>query len=170
MARRGDHGGRRHGRALSATGPGAPADDPFASTAAHAFTARIYYADTDFSGVVYYGRYLEFLERGRSDLLHRAGIRHRDLIDGTAEGIAEPLAWVVRRIALDYRGSARIEDEITVRTALLEARGARLAMAQRVELGGRPIVEATVEAALITLAGRPARIPREWIRCLTPPD
>lgn len=148
----------------------ASGDDPFASPAAHAFEARIYYADTDFSGVVYYGRYLEFLERGRSDLLHRAGIRHRDLIDGTAEGATEPLAWVVRRIALDYRGSARIEDVITVRTVLTEARGARLGMAQRVELDGRTIVEASVEAALITLAGRPARIPRTWIERLgTPP-
>ena len=153
-------------RDLSPGDRGAGSDDPFASPAAHSFTARIYYADTDFSGVVYYGRYLEFLERGRSDLLHRAGIRHRDLLDGTAEGTAEPLAWVVRRIAIDYRGSARIEDEITVRTALSEARGARLRMAQRVELAGRTIVEAAVEAALITLAGRPVRIPRFWIERL----
>lgn len=138
-------------------------DDPLLAPGAHAFDARIYYADTDFSGVVYYGRYLEFLERGRSDLLHRAGIRHRDLIAGTGEGVTEPLAWVVRSIALDYLGSARIEDVITVRTAMGEARGARLAMSQRVELGGQPIVTASVSAALVTLAGRPTRIPRAWI-------
>ena len=145
---------------------GPDGDDPLLAPGAHAYEARVYYADTDFSGVVYYGRYLEFLERGRSDLLHRAGIRHRDLMDGTAEGVSEPLAWVVRRIALDYLGSARIEDVITVRTAMGEARGARLTMTQRVELGGRPIVTASVEAALITLAGRPARIPRSWIERL----
>ena len=149
-----------------AGGSAGPAD-PLLSAAAHRFEARVYYADTDFSGVVYYGRYLEFLERGRSDLLHRAGVRHRDLISGTAAGIGEPLAWVVRRIALDYRGSARIEDVIAVRTALTEARGARLLMAQRVELDGHTIVEASVEAALVTLAGRPTRIPRAWIDRLT---
>ena len=170
MARRGGHGGRRHGRALSGDADAAvPSDDPFAGPASHSYDARVYYADTDFSGVVYYGRYLEFLERGRSDLLHRAGIRHRDLLHGTAEGTAEKLAWVVRRIAIEYRGSARIEDTITVRTALQEARGARLAMVQRVELDGRTIVDATVEAALITLAGRPARIPPPWIDRLTRP-
>ena len=142
-------------------------DDPLLAPAAHSFDARIYYADTDFSGVVYYGRYLEFLERGRSDLLHRAGIRHRDLIAGRGDGVSEPLAWVVRAIALDYLGSARIEDTITVRTAMGEARGARLTMSQRVELEGRPIVTARVQAALITLKGRPARIPRAWIDRLT---
>lgn len=145
--------------------------DPLLAPGAHAFDARIYYADTDFSGVVYYGRYLEFLERGRSDLLHRAGIRHRDLIAGkvlgSGEGVTEPLAWVVRSIALDYHGPARIEDVITVRTAMGEARGARLAMSQRVELEGKVIVTASVTAALITLAGRPTRIPRAWIDRLT---
>ena len=132
---------------------------------AHSYRARIYYADTDFSGVVYYGRYLEFLERGRSDLLHEIGIRHRDLLAGhTGEGEAgEPLAWVVRRIAIDYRGSARIEDEIDVHTGVGEARGARLAMVQRVTLNDRPILDATVEAALITLDGRPRRIPTPWL-------
>ena len=149
------------------TGASPADDDPFTGARSHSFDARIYYADTDFSGVVYYGRYLEYLERGRSDLLHRAGIRHRDLIDGTAEGVSEPLAWVVRRIALDYLGSARIEDTITVRTAMGEARGARLTMSQRVDLGGRPIVTANVEAALITLKGRPIRIPGAWIDRLT---
>ena len=51
--------------------------EPVGPRFAHRYSARIYYADTEFSGVVYYGRYLEFLERGRSDLLHAAGIRHR---------------------------------------------------------------------------------------------
>ena len=138
-------------------------------SAGHRFTTRIYYADTDFSGVVYYGRYLEFLERGRSDLLHAIGIRHRDLIEGRIAGRGEahergdPLAWVVRRIEVDYRGSARIEDEIEVRTHVHEARGARLVMAQSITLDDRPILDARIEAALITLDGRPRRIPREWL-------
>ena len=132
---------------------------------AHCYTTRIYYADTDFSGVVYYGRYLEFLERGRSDLLHSIGIRHRDLLEGrTAAGApqGDPLAWVVRRLEIDYRGSAKIEDEIVVHTGVAEARGARLVMAQAVTLEDRTIVEAEVEAALITLDGKPRRIPKAW--------
>ena len=132
---------------------------------AHSYSTRIYYADTDFSGVVYYGRYLEFLERGRSDLLHTIGIRHRDLIEGRVSPNAvtgEPLAWVVRRLEIDYRGSARIEDEITIHTGVAEARGARLVMMQAVTLAERTIVDAKVEAALITLEGKPQRIPKAW--------
>ena len=132
---------------------------------AHSYSTRIYYADTDFSGVVYHGRYLEFLERGRSDLLHTIGIRHRDLIEGRVSPSAvagEPLAWVVRRLEIDYRGSARIEDEIAIHTGVAEARGARLVMRQVVTLTERTIIDAKVEAALITLKGRPQRIPRAW--------
>ena len=127
----------------------------------HRAEVSVYYADTDFSGVVYYGRYLEFLERGRSDLLRACGINHRDLLSGAVPG-GEPLAWVVRRIAIDYRGAARIEDRLAVLTGVREARGARLAMAQRITLGDRAILDASVEAALITLDGRPARLPAEW--------
>ena len=134
--------------------------------ATHEYDARIYYADTDFSGVVYYGRYLEYLERGRSDLLHAAGITHRDLLSGAASPTGEPLAWVVRRIEIDYRGSARIEDAIRVHTSVTDLRGARIEMAQRITLDERTILDATVRAALITLEGRPARIPVEWIRRL----
>ena len=136
---------------------------------AHGYTARIYYADTDFSGVVYYGRYLEFLERGRSDLLHEIGIKHRDLLAGEIDGAhGEPLAWVVRRLEIDYRGSARIEDEIEVLTRVDRARGARLEMAQRVKLRDETILDARVEAALITLDGRPRRIPGTWLERLSP--
>ena len=132
-------------------------------TFAHAYDARIYYADTDFSGVVYYARYLEYLERGRSDLLHECGVRHRDLLAGEGSADGSPLAWVVRRIEIDYRGSARIEDTIRVHTGIAEARGARIAMVQRITLNDRTILDATVQAALITLEGRPVRIPRPWL-------
>ncbi|MCB1492092.1 MAG: 4-hydroxybenzoyl-CoA thioesterase, partial [Rhodobiaceae bacterium] len=43
---------------------------------------RVYYEDTDFSGVVYHARYLEFLERGRSDFLRLSGVHHTDLAEG----------------------------------------------------------------------------------------
>ena len=164
---------RRAGAGLGDVGESAAVTSTPGPAFAHAYSARVYYADTDFSGVVYYGRYLEFLERGRSDLLHAIGVRHRDLIDGRAEGRAggeagaEPLAWVIRRIAIDYRGSARIEDEIEVLTGVDEARGARLAMVQRVKLGDRTILDASVEAALITLDGRPRRLPAPWLERLS---
>ena len=75
--------------------------------------ARVYFADTDFSGVVYHARYLEFLERGRSDYLRLTGIHHTELADGKH---GERIVWVVRRMEIDFRAPARIDDILTVDT------------------------------------------------------
>ena len=65
----------------------------------HRLAARVYYADTDFSGVVYHARYLEFLERGRSDYLRLAGVRHTELAEGLR---GEKIVWIVRRMEIDF--------------------------------------------------------------------
>ena len=70
----------------------------------HRIKARVYFADTDFSGVVYHARYLEFLERGRSDYLRLSGIHHTELADGKH---GERIVWVVRRMEIDFRAPAR---------------------------------------------------------------
>ena len=65
----------------------------------HRLLARVYYADTDFSGLVYHARYLEFLERGRSDYLRLAGVRHTELAEGLR---GEKIVWIVRRMEIDF--------------------------------------------------------------------
>ena len=57
----------------------------------HRLKARVYYADTDFSGVVYHARYLEFFERGRSDFLRLVGVHHTALAAGER---GEKIVWV----------------------------------------------------------------------------
>ena len=126
----------------------------------HRLSARVYYADTDFSGVVYHARYLEFLERGRSDFLRLCGVHHTELAEG-AEG--EKIVWVVRRMEIDFRGPARIDDVLTIETRTAEISGARIVMAQRIRRGGDLLIEARVEAAIIGETGRPRRFPKEWI-------
>src|SRR6478752_6008873 len=79
----------------------------------HRLAARVYYADTDFSGVVYHARYLEFLERGRSDFLRMAGVHHTELADGKH---GERIAWVVRRMEITFHAPARIDDILTIDT------------------------------------------------------
>ena len=69
----------------------------------HRLVARVYFADTDFSGVVYHARYLEFFERGRSDFLRLAGVHHTELADGKH---GEKLVWVVTRMEIDFRAPA----------------------------------------------------------------
>ena len=131
----------------------------------HRIMARVYYADTDFSGVVYHARYLEFFERGRSDFLRLAGVHHTELADGKH---GEKLVWVVRRMEIDFRAPARIDDILTVETRAAEISGARIVMAQQIKRGDDPLVEARVEAAIIGESGRPRRFPKEWIAAFMP--
>jgi acyl-CoA thioester hydrolase len=132
----------------------------------HAYRARIYYADTDFSGFVYHARYLEFLERGRSDYLRLAGIVHTDLAKG-ADG--RPVVWVVRRMEIDFEGPARMDDIVEVETETLEITGARIIMAQTMARQGQRLISAKVEAVIVTPEGRPVRFPKHWRALLTVP-
>jgi len=131
----------------------------------HRHHARVYFADTDFSGVVYHARYLEFFERGRSDFLRLAGVHHTELAAGLH---GEKLVWVVRRMEIDFKGSARIDDILTIDTRTEDITGARIFMAQQIKRGGQVLVEARVEAAIISEGGRPRRFPKEWIDAFMP--
>src|SRR4051794_15919505 len=131
----------------------------------HRIKARVYFADTDFSGVVYHARYLEFLERGRSDYLRLTGVHHTELADGKH---GEKIVWVVRRMEIDFRIPARIDDILTVDTRTETISGARLFMAQQLKRGDEVLVEAKVEAAIIGENGRPRRFPREWVAAFMP--
>ncbi len=131
----------------------------------HVLKARVYFADTDFTGVVYHARYLEFFERGRSDFLRLAGVHHTELHAGR---LGEKLAWVVRRMEIDFRAPARVDDILTIVTRTEEVSGARIRMAQRLERDGVLLVEAKVEAAIIGEGGRPRRFPKEWIAAFLP--
>ena len=104
--------------------------------------------------MVYYANYLKFLERGRTDALRTAGVSHSDLLE-----LDTPLGFAVRRITVDYIAPARIDDALVVETRFTEARGARLAVSQRILKEGAVLITAQVEAACIDLAGRPKRLP-----------
>jgi acyl-CoA thioester hydrolase len=126
----------------------------------HVIKARVYFADTDFSGVVYHARYLEFLERGRSDFLRLSGIHHTELADGKH---GEKIVWVVRRMEIDFRAPARIDDILTVETRTEAISGARIFMRQTIRRDDELLIEAKVEAAIIGETGRPKRFPKEWV-------
>lgn len=130
---------------------------------AHEITVRVYYEDTDFSGVVYHARYLHFLERGRTEALRAAGVSHTALL-----ARKEPLAFVVRRMTVDWVAPARIDDLLTVETRFQEIRGARMTMAQAIRREANLIATAAVEAASMNLAGAPRRLPADIARALQP--
>ena len=131
----------------------------------HALEVRIYFEDTDFSGVVYHARYLHFLERGRSDFLRLKGIGHGELMDGR---YGAPMAFAVRHMDIDFLRPARIDDVVTVttRTALLG--GARIVLAQRISCADTVLIEAMVKVAVISPGGKPMRMPKEMQALLQP--
>lgn len=126
----------------------------------HRYRARVYFADTDFTGVVYHARYLEFLERGRSDFLRLAGVHHTELEEGKHGG--EKLAWIVRRMEIDFVQPARIDDIMTVETKVERLSGARIFMAQTIHRDETLLIKARVEAAIISANGKPRRFPKQW--------
>jgi acyl-CoA thioester hydrolase len=132
----------------------------------HRLYARVYYADTDFSGVVYHARYLEFLERGRSDYLRLAGVRHTALAEGLR---GEKIVWIVRHMEIDFIKPARMDDVLTIETRTESISGARIFMAQVIRRGDEVLIAAKVAAAIIGENGRPKRFPAEWIAAFMPP-
>jgi acyl-CoA thioester hydrolase len=133
----------------------------------HRLLARVYYADTDFSGVVYHARYLEFLERGRSDYLRLVGVRHTELLDGVR---GERVVWIVRHMEIDFIRPARMDDVLTIDTRTEKISGARIFMAQEIRRSGEVLIAAKVEAAIVGENGRPKRFPAEWIAAFMPPS
>jgi acyl-CoA thioester hydrolase len=129
----------------------------------HVLPVRIYYEDTDFTGVVYHANYLRYFERGRSDFLRVAGVGHADLLDRP-----DPAAFTVVRIAVDFRRPARIDDALLVRTTYDAARGPRLFISQRIMRNEELIAQAKVEAACIDLSGRARKPPAGLIDALAP--
>lgn len=124
----------------------------------HVLAARIYFEDTDFSGLAYHGALIRFLERGRSDFLRRTGVHHRALAEGR---FGRPLYFALRDLTVRFIAAARIDDvlEITTRVGALTA--ARIVLEQEIGRSERTIASATVEAVLIDGHGRPARLPEE---------
>ena len=120
----------------------------------HVFPVRVYYEDTDFSGVVYHANYLRFMERGRSEFLRQVGAGHQGLLASP-----ERLVWAVRCMTTDFRRPARMEEALTVRTQVLELAGARMRLDQAVLRGDAVLVQADVEVCIITMGGRPRRMP-----------
>lgn len=129
----------------------------------HVLPVRIYYEDTDVSGIVYHANYLRYMERGRSDFLRIAGVHHLVMMEGE-----QRLAWTLRRITLDYARPARLDDLVQVHTRYVEMAGARLTAAQSIRRGDDVLAQGRIEAAVITLDGRPRRIPAEIVQRLKP--
>lgn len=127
----------------------------------HTHTLRVYYEDTDMAGIVYYANYLKFIERGRSDWVRDIGMDQNRMKDEFG------IVFAVRRVEADYLAPARLDDVLVVETVLSAVKGARFTMDQLVKRGDTVLFKAVVEIVVMSLQGRPARLPAEIRALLT---
>ena len=120
----------------------------------HRLVLRVYYEDTDFSGLVYHASYLRFLERGRTEWLRSHGFEQRELAAGAA------MVFAVRRMEIDYLKPAVMDDLIAIETLISAVGGASIDFSQTIYRGDEKIVRALVGVAALS-NGRPARLPKD---------
>ncbi len=135
-----------------------PALDGVIREGRHVMTVRVYYEDTDFTGIVYHANYLRFMERGRSNYLRLLGADQRGLFDET-EKEAPGFAFVVRSMQVEFLKSARMDDVVEVVTEYAEIKGASILLKQEVRRGEELLVSAQVRVAFVS-GGRARPIPR----------
>ncbi|MBI2713369.1 MAG: tol-pal system-associated acyl-CoA thioesterase [Rhizobiales bacterium] len=124
----------------------------------HTQPVRVYYEDTDFSGVVYHASYLRFMERGRTNYLRLIGADHRALFEQAAAE-APGFAFVVRHMDIAFRKPAHMDDVLDIVTVPEEVKGASVTLHQQVMRGEELIVEAHVQVAFVS-GGRARPIPK----------
>ena len=124
----------------------------------HEMAVRLYYEDTDFTGIVYHASYLRFMERGRTNYLRLIGADHRSLFEAT-ELEAPGFAFVVRSMAIEFLKPARMDDILTVTTEPEEVKGASMMLLQKVMRQSDVLVEARVRVAFVS-GGRARPIPK----------
>src|SRR5271165_645292 len=124
----------------------------------HSMSVRVYFEDTDFSGIVYHASYLRFMERGRTNHLRLLGVQHRALFK-EAERDTPGFAFVVRSIRIEFLKSARMDDVLDIVTLPREVKGASITLHQQVRRGDELLVEAQVRVACVS-GGRARPIPR----------
>ena len=119
----------------------------------HRLPVRIYWEDTDGSGIVYHARFLHFAERARTEVLRRLGIQQQDMLQDTG------ISFVLRRLTADYRAPARLDDLLEVRTRATRLSAVTLEMEQEIWRDRQCLTVIAVQLVCINRAGRPVRLP-----------
>jgi acyl-CoA thioester hydrolase len=128
----------------------------------HHMQVRVYYEDTDFSGIVYHANYLRYMERGRTNHLRLMGAeQHALFAEAKAEMQTESsgFAFVVRSMQIDYLKPARMDDILDVVTWPVAVKGASITLAQEVRKADDVLVKAAVRVAFIS-EGKAQPIPK----------
>lgn len=123
----------------------------------HIMPVRVYYEDTDCSGVVYHASYLRFMERGRTEYLRLIGANHRDLLAAAKD--LPGCGFMVRAMTIDFLKPAQMADVLEISTQPTEVKGASVSLDQGVRRGEDVLVSARVRLALVA-GGRARPMPK----------
>lgn len=124
----------------------------------HRFPVRVYFEDTDLTGIVYHANYLRFMERARTEMLRALGIEQQVMLTA-GDGY-----YSVYDLALTYMAPARLDEVLTVRSTVIQVRAAATVIGQDVWRGPTQLTRGRVTAAWLGMNGRPQRQPRAWAR------
>jgi acyl-CoA thioester hydrolase len=128
----------------------------------HLFAVRVYYEDTDLSGIVYHANYLRWFERARSDMLRLLGVDQRAAKEA-GQGV-----YSVADLTIRYRAPARLDDAVTIETHALELGAASVRLRQRALRGEDLLAEAEIRVGFVSPDGRPQRQPAAWREAFAP--
>ena len=114
---------------------------------------KVYYEDTDSGGVVYYANYLKYLERARTEALFSIGFSNKKIQNQFNSLI------IVKSCNIEYKKSAHLEDELTVRSFVKSITKTSFFMNQIITKDKEVIVEAQVHLVFVNKEGKPVKIP-----------
>ena len=116
---------------------------------------KVYYEDTDSGGVVYYANYLKFLERARTEALYSIGYSNKKVKENFNSLI------IVKACNIEYKKSAYLEDELTIRSFVKSITKTSFLMNQIITRGDNKIVDAQIQLVFVDINGKPKKIPDE---------
>ena len=124
----------------------------------HIYKTKVYYEDTDAGGIVYYARYLHFIERARTEMIYdRLKLNHNKLREQFNA------IFVVRECNVKYLKSANFEDNLEVKTKVVKKSSVRLNLLQKVSRNNEILVTAQVELAVIDSNGSISRLTKDLL-------
>lgn len=124
--------------------------------ARHLYPVRVFFEDTDLSGIAYHANYLKWCERARSDLLRVLGIDQRAAMEA-GDGY-----YAVSEANIKWKRPAGLDDVLRVETTCIQLRAASALMLQKIIRGEELLAEIKVTAAFLSAEGRPQRQPAAW--------
>jgi len=122
----------------------------------HFFQIRVFYEDTDFTGIVYHANYLKFAERGRTNFLRLLDVNHSELINSN-----EPKYFIVYKMNSKFIGTSTIDDILEVRSNFKGIEGVRLKIDQDIFKGNKKVFSANIEFALLDKNAKPIKFPND---------